>query len=181
MLHHSPSVAQLHAAVQQKTVPHGGAHGGNQRKGDDRHFAHAGGDGNEMAYHRNKAGDEHGHQALLAAEIALCPFQIPWVEQEILAHLQHQGRTAVVAQPVGKERAAQGTQTGGKNGQTQVPAAIGHQKADKGHDRFAGNRRDHALQHHQKKGAEIGGFLEDVYGDCADVFRNHGEKTGKRK
>ena len=177
-LHHRPVLAQPQAAVEEEAVPQGGAGEREEHERHQRHPPHARRDGDEVADHRDETGDEHRVQPLAALEVALGQLQVVAVEQQVAAHLEHQRLAAVVAHPVREQRAEERAGTGGEHGQPQVPLAVGDEEADKGHDRLARHRRDHALQGHEDKGAEIGGGLQDLDGDAADEFGDHGRFTG---
>ena len=55
-----------------------------------------------------------------------------------------------------------GRETGGEQGQPQAPLSVGNEETDKGHDRLARHRRDHALQSHKDEGACVGGGIKDL-------------------
>src|SRR5665647_2695409 len=172
-LHNGPVFTQAHAAVEEKAVPQGGANESHQQKGQKRHPAHTGGDGDEMADHRDEAGRKDGEYPLPLVEIPLGDFEVVPVEEEILADLEHQGLTAVIAHSVGGQRTDERAEAGGQQGEPQVPFAVGDQKTDKGHDCLARYRCNHAFQGHKDKSARIGGGVEDLNGGAADNFSDH--------
>ena len=108
-----------------------------------------------------------------AIEIAFGQLQVVAVEQEILADLEYQRLAAVIAHPVGGQRTSQRAETGGQHGQPEVPFAVGDQKTDKGHDRLARHRRNHAFQGHEDEGAGIGGGFENLDGNFTNEFGDH--------
>ena len=178
-LHHRPVLAQTHAAIEEKAVPQGGTDHRNQHKRDQRHLAHAGWYGDEMADHRDEPANKDGEHPLTLVEIPFGHFEVVPVEQEILADLEYQRFATVIAHPVGGERADERAETGGQQREPQVPFAVGDQETDKGHDRLAGHRCNHAFQCHEDEGARIGGGVEDLDGGTADDFSDHTNQCRK--
>src|SRR5713226_1702945 len=101
-----------------------------------------------MADDRNKATDEKSDRSTAAVKKSFRPLQVVSVEQKIFSDPEHKRFAAIITHEVGEGRANHRSEAGYEDRTPEAPFAVGHQETDERHNRFAGDRHNHAFQGH---------------------------------
>src|SRR5512139_2954357 len=113
-----------------------------------------------MTDDRNEPTDKECSRSAPAMEEPLGEGEIVLVEEKIPAHPQDERFSPVISHEVRDQGTDQGAETRGKDRQAELPLSVRDEESDKGHDRLAGDRSDHAFQGHEDSGAEVAGRLQ---------------------
>jgi len=96
LLYEGPILPKPETAIEEKTVPQGGADKSVHAKRYQPHLTKSRGNGNQMPHHGDEPTDKNCPRSV-TRKPPFGPFQVFMIEQEISADLQNQGTASVIS------------------------------------------------------------------------------------